>query len=57
MYEHLHKTDSIRIIGKQIVRASTSTAANYRAACCARSKAEFFSEMSIVVEEADETVF
>ena len=57
MYEQLHKTDSIRIIGKQLVRSCTSTAANYRAACRARSKAEFFSKMSIVVEEADETVF
>ena len=57
MYEQLTKTDSLRIIGKQIIRASTSTAANYRAACRARSKAEFFAKMSIVVEEADETVF
>lgn len=57
MYEQLHKTDSLRIVGKQIVRSSTSTAANYRAACRARSKAEFFAKMSIVVEEADETVF
>ena len=32
-------------------------AANYRAACRARSKAEFFSKLCIVVEEADETVF
>ena len=57
MYEELSKTDSLRIIGKQLIRASTSTAANYRAACRARSKAEFFAKMSIVVEEADETVF
>ncbi len=32
-------------------------AANYRAVCRARSKAEFISKMGIVVEEADETVF
>jgi four helix bundle protein len=42
---------------KQIVRSSTSVAANYRAVCRARSKAEFFSKLSIVVEEADETIF
>ena len=57
MYEQLRKTDSVRIIGKQLIRASTSLAANYRAACRARSKAEFFAKMSIVVEEADETLF
>ncbi len=57
MYEQLRKTDSVRIIGKQLIRASTSSAANYRAACRARSKAEFFAKMSIVVEEADESVF
>lgn len=57
MYEQLRKTDSVRIIGKQLIKASTSSAANYRAACRARSKAEFFAKMSIVVEEADETVF
>ena len=57
MYEQLRKTDSVRIIGKQLIRSSTSSAANYRAACRARSKAEFFAKMSIVVEEADETVF
>lgn len=48
-------TKSIPI--KQIIRCSTSVAANYRAACRARSKAEFFAKMSIVVEESDETLF
>ncbi len=31
-------------------------AANYRAVCRARSKAEFVARMGIVVEEADETI-
>jgi four helix bundle protein len=44
-------------IARQLVRSSTSTAANYRAACLARSKAEFISKLGIVEEEADETVF
>jgi len=44
-------------IGKQLLKSSTSVAANYRAACRARSDAEFFSKISIVVEEADETLF
>jgi four helix bundle protein len=37
--------------------SGTSVGANYRAACRARSKAEFISKLSIVLEEADETVF
>lgn len=46
-----------RLIGNQIFRSGTSTAANYRAACRARSTAEFISKLSIVEEEADETLF
>jgi four helix bundle protein len=57
MYAKLPKSDEIRIIGKQLIRSSTSIAANYRAACRARSKAEFGAKMSIVVEKADETLF
>lgn len=46
-----------RIVGSQILRSGTSVAANYRAACRARSRADFVSKMGIVVEEMDETVF
>jgi four helix bundle protein len=46
-----------RIIGRQLMRSATSVAANYRAVCRARSKAEFIAKIGIVVEEADETVF
>ena len=46
-----------RLIGDQIFRSGTSVASNYRAACRARSKAEFISKLSIVEEEADETLF
>ena len=46
-----------RLIGDQIFRSGTSIAANYRSACRARSKAEFISRLSIVEEEADETLF
>jgi len=42
---------------KQMIRSSTSVAANYRASCRARSEAEFYSKLSIVLEEADETLF
>ena len=44
-------------IRKQIIRSSTSVAANYRAACQAQSKASFISKISIVIEESDETEF
>lgn len=57
LYQSLPKKDETIIVGKQLLRASTSVAANYRAACRARSSAEFFSKISIVVEEADETLF
>ena len=45
------------VIAYQIIKSSSSTGANYRAACRARSKAEFFSKICIVVEESDETVY
>ena len=57
VFKSLPKNDEARIIGKQLLRAGTSVAANYRAVCRSRSKAEFISKMSVVVEEADETAF
>ena len=41
----------------QLIRCSTSVAANYRAVCLAQSKATFISKISIVIEEADESEF
>jgi four helix bundle protein len=41
----------------QIIRCSTSVAANYRATCLSQSKASFVSKISIVLEEADEPAF
>ena len=46
-----------RLIGNQLFKSGTSVAANYRAACRGRSKAEFVSKLGIVLEEADETQF
>ena len=57
LFQALPKTDEAKMIGRQLLRSTTSVAANYRAACRARSDAEFFSKISIVVEEADETLF
>jgi four helix bundle protein len=57
LYQSLPKTAEAQIIGKQILRSGTSVGSNYRAACRARSNAEYFSKVSIVIEEADETMF
>lgn len=46
-----------RVIGHQLIRAGTAVAANYRAVCRSRSRAEFLAKMSIVLEEADESAF
>jgi len=57
LFQALPKTGESQILGKQLVRSATSVAANYRAVCRSRSKAEFTSKMSIVIEESDESVF
>lgn len=57
MTQKLPKTDEARVIGKQILRSATSVAANYRAVARNRSDAERISKLSIVTEEADETLF
>ena len=49
------RTDT-QVLGKQLLRCGTSVAANYRAVCRARSKAEFIARIGIVAEEADEAV-
>jgi four helix bundle protein len=46
-----------RAIANQIMRSATSVAANHRAACRARSRAEFIAKIGVVEEEADETAF
>lgn len=48
-------TTGTKVINYQITKSGTSVYANYRAALRGRSKAEFFSKLSISVEEADET--
>jgi four helix bundle protein len=57
LFQHLPKSTEAQVLGKQLLRSGTSIAANYRAVCRARSKAEFVAKMGVVVEEADETVF
>jgi len=53
----LPQTIQGRAVAGQLIRSGTSVAANYRAACRARSKAEFVAKLGIVEEEADETAF
>lgn len=57
LFRSLPRTDEARVIGQQLLRSGTAVAANYRAVCRARSKAEFIAKIGIVVEEADETIF
>ncbi len=53
----LPKDDASRVIGKQLLRAGTSVGANYRAACRGKSKADFASKLTTVLEEADECCY
>ena len=57
VFRALPRYADAQIVGNQLVRAATSVAANYRAACRARSHAEFVAKLCIVVEEADESLF
>ncbi len=49
------RTIEAYVVAKQLIRAATGVAANYRAACRARSRAEFVSRMGVACEEADES--
>ncbi len=53
----LPTNNETRVVTRQLLRSVTSVAANYRAVCRSRSKAEFVSKIGTVVEETDETVF
>ncbi|MGK6343537.1 four helix bundle protein [Chryseobacterium sp. DT-3] len=54
-FSSLPYSDDVSVIRKQIIRSSTSVAANYRAVSRARSEKEKFAKLCIVVEEIDET--
>src|SRR5579863_6681914 len=56
LYRSFPYTTDTQVLGKQLLRCGTSVAANYRAVCRARSKAEFVAKIGIVVEEADEAI-
>lgn len=57
LVKSLPKTSEGKIFGNQLLRCGTSVGANYRAACRARSRAEFISKIGIVIEETDESMF
>ena len=43
------------VVGRQLAKAATAVAANYRASCVARSRNEFIAKLGVVLEEADES--
>ncbi len=55
LVDHLPKNQKERVPGDQLLRSGTSMASNYRAACRARSTAEFISKLGSVLEESDES--
>ena len=57
LVEALPRNVQGRTIASQLMRSGTSVAANYRAACRARSKPEFIAKLGTVEEEADESGF
>jgi len=57
LVEKLPKDQTCRILGNQLLRSGTSVGANYRAACRAKSSADFVSKLGTVEEEADESGF
>ncbi|MGB6045033.1 MAG: four helix bundle protein [Pirellulales bacterium] len=57
LFDSLPKQAACQTIGRQLLRSGTSVGANYRAACRARSDAEFRSKMGIVEEESDESIY
>ena len=57
LVEGLPRNRTADVIGRQLLRCGTSVGANCRAACRARSPADFIAKMGIVEEEADESVY
>lgn len=57
MTEALPPTRAVDMVARQLLRSATSVAANYRAACRARSHREFVAKIGVVTEEADESLY
>lgn len=54
--DELPRTNKFFVIEKQLMRAASSVAANYRAVSRAKSNADFINKLTIVEEEADESL-
>jgi four helix bundle protein len=57
LVDTLPRSAAGQVVGRQLLRSATSVGANYRAACRAQSHAEFAAKLSVVVEEADESLY
>jgi len=55
--DQLPQGRSVDILSRQLIRSATSVGANYRAACRAKSRADFISKIGNVEEECDETIY
>ena len=54
LWQSLPEQTDAQIIGKQLLRCATSVAANYRAACLAKSDKDLLHKLNTCQEEADE---
>ena len=57
VYKYLSNERQEFVLSKQLLRSGTSVGANYRAACRAKSTADLLHKLSIVEEEADESLY
>ena len=57
LIDRFPKSDAALVVIKQLLRAASSVAANYRSVNRAKSKADFNNKLKIVLGEADESNF
>ncbi len=57
LVEALPQSRTGDVIGKQLIRSATSVGANYRSACRGKSTADVIAKLSLVEEEADESLY
>ncbi len=57
LVESLPRNRTAEVLGRQLLRAGTSVGANYRAACRGKSASDVVAKLSIVEEEADESIY
>jgi four helix bundle protein len=57
MTQNLPRNTVNNAYSNQLIRSSSSSAANYYAACRGKSSADFINKLKIVEEELDESIF